>query len=428
MVGGMSGSVSSRSPDEPMASSADGGGRSRRLIVAAVIAVGVLTAAGAVTALVVSRSSMSASSTLSASPISQGEGSVLHSVACTSPMSCLAVGSYSVDGSADRQKGLVESWDGVSWAVVPAPNPAADTELEAIACASPVSCTAVGSSGPGNPILQRALAEHWDGSAWSVVHVPTPDGKSTLRGVRCLSVRLCISVGEATTAGSPSALVESWDGTSWSAVSAPQPHGSAESWLDSLSCSSPTSCMAVGAYSTSGDFDDPISTTLTESWNGAAWSVVPSPTPGSGNLGALNSVSCAAASSCLAVGSYSRVNNPYKVDDQGLVEAWNGSAWTVTPSGGVGIPNQRVLRAIVCASRDHCIAVGSSTDQPYGTVRSLVETWNGATWAAARPQAVTGELESVACVSSRVCLAVGQRTAASSSFAQPLAVWLHGAN
>jgi hypothetical protein len=65
-------------------------------------------------------------------------------------------------------------------------------------------------------------------------------------------------------------------------------------WLNSVSCTSDASCLAVGG-SNLGSVNPP----LVESWNGSSWSAVPSP---SGFRGQLNAISCTSATNCVAVG------------------------------------------------------------------------------------------------------------------------------
>ena len=60
---------------------------------------------------------------------------------------------------------------------------------------------------------------------------------------------------------------------------------------------------------------------LIEAWNGAVWSIVPSPSPGSGS--ALISASCASTTFCAAVGSYAT-----ETSGGTLIDRWNGHAWT----------------------------------------------------------------------------------------------------
>ena len=71
-----------------------------------------------------------------------------------------------------------------------------------------------------------------------------------------------------------------------------------------MSCSGPSACIAVGLYDTPEPYPQ-IRTayqTLIESWNGSAWSIVPSPNASQINL--LLGVSCSSSSTCTAVGYY----------------------------------------------------------------------------------------------------------------------------
>jgi hypothetical protein len=167
----------------------------------------------------------------------------------------------------------------------------------------------------------------------------------------------------------------------------------------------------VGSFSAIDPTDEePDTDTLIEVWNGASWTVVSSPSPGTGGEGALLSVACGSPRSCVAVGSFSPVNNPYKPVAQTLVESWDGTSWSVVSSPGPG--ERSVLRSITCTSPVSCVAVGSyGTPGDPGHRQSLVETWDGTSWATARsptPANDSTELASVACTSRAWCLAVGK--------------------
>jgi hypothetical protein len=125
---------------------------------------------------------------------------------------------------------------------------------------------AVGNYGSGT------LVESWDGTAWSVDPSPTPGTYGGLSGVSCSSARSCAAVGNYShgtgsgSSGLGQPLVESWDGTAWSVVPTPRP---AVAYLYGVSCSSARSCQAVGDYAGNRG----LSQTLVESWDGTAWSV-----------------------------------------------------------------------------------------------------------------------------------------------------------
>jgi hypothetical protein len=126
-----------------------------------------------------------------------GRSAYLLSVACPSATSCVAVGTK---GSPNHSNTLVEVWDGTVWRVQDSPNPQgrfADPWLEDVSCASTTSCLAVGFFGGNGKYIFQALAERWDGSAWSLMK-PHPPGRphlSFLDGVACVSGLTCVAVG-----------------------------------------------------------------------------------------------------------------------------------------------------------------------------------------------------------------------------------------
>jgi hypothetical protein len=75
-----------------------------------------------------------------------GQSSLLRRVACPSPASCWAVGSYTtVSGALVDQ---ILRWNGRRWSQFPAPSPGGSSQLRDVSCISRVSCWAVGSDAP----------------------------------------------------------------------------------------------------------------------------------------------------------------------------------------------------------------------------------------------------------------------------------------
>ncbi|HMK98275.1 MAG TPA: hypothetical protein VK425_12060, partial [Acidimicrobiales bacterium] len=198
------------------------------------------------------------------SPPLGGGVAVLNGVSCASPSSCMAVGN---DGSAT----LAERWNGATWSVVPSPTPGTYGGFSAVFCSSAASCTAVGNfsygTGSGSSILPRGLVESWEGRNWSVVPLPSPS-VAHLFGVSC-TTRACTAVGDyATVTGITRSLVELWNGARWSTVptpSLPTAH------LYGVACATASYCAAVGQYSNSLVGPSPMDA-LIETWDGAAWS------------------------------------------------------------------------------------------------------------------------------------------------------------
>ena len=103
--------------------------------------------------------------------------------------------------------------------------------------------------------------------------MPTPsagNGDNVLYAVTALAANDVWAVGAQ--AEGTRTLTEHWNGTAWSIVASPNPDaGSANDFLAAVSAVSSTDVWAVGFSSTFK--------TLTLQWNGSRWKVVASPNP-----------------------------------------------------------------------------------------------------------------------------------------------------
>jgi kumamolisin len=292
----------------------------------------------------------------------------LNGVSCASATACTAVGFDSATRDA-----VVERSNGADWTVQPTPTPSGGA-LTGVACPNASTCIAVGASSSG------ALAERWNGSTWTIQ--PTPTG-SGLDAVACATATDCTAVGDSS--GTPLAM--RWNGTNWKITPTAPPTGWPDSQLVGVSCTSPNSCFAVGAY---GLFTDQIYFPLVEHWNGSAWEI--QPTPSGNGLMWLVGVSCASPSACMAVG------------DLGLAERWNGTAWTMQSTANV----PAIFGGVSCPSASACIAVGSTINGSNNP--TLAEQWNGIKWSVQTTPSFPLEnnnLDAVSCASTLACTAVG---------------------
>jgi hypothetical protein len=253
-----------------------------------------------------------------------------------------------------------------AWSVVPSPNPSPYSNgLSGVSCVSPQNCSAVGVYRDANGD-GRTLVESWDGTAWSVIPSPNPSSWDRLEGVSCITPRSCTAVGSSHFG--ENTLVESWDGTTWSVV--PSPNPSFSSSLGGVSCVTPRSCTSVG--SSSNDPDHGLWNTLVESWNGTAWSVTPSPnpSPSPSSTNFLYGVSCVSATRCTAVGSYFNSSTGFNT----LVESWDGITWSVIPSPNPSSSSSDGLGGVSCISGTSCTAVGGYYDSSRQASDTLVES------------------------------------------------------
>jgi len=135
------------------------------------------------------------------------------------------------------------------------------------------------------------------------------------------------------------------------------------------------------------------------------WSVVASPNAGTGN-NILSGVSCVSTTSCVSVGIATTAT---KID-RTLIESWNGTTWAHAASPNVGT-NHNDLDAVSCVpGSTFCAAVGAFfLPGTHGAPRPLAEVRRGATWSSVPTQGigVASGFNGVSCASPTRCIAVG---------------------
>jgi hypothetical protein len=138
----------------------------------------------------------------------------------------------------------------------------------------------------------------------------------------------------------------------------------------------------------------------------AAWTVVPSPSPGSVND--LNGVASVSANDVWAVGD---------TNQQTLTEHWNGTAWSVVPSPNVAGNNS--LLGVAAVSTNNVWAVGKTVL----SAPPLIEHWNGTSWRIVKAPKQAGFLNGVTAVSANDVWAVGEFLNASGVFQTLIEQW-----
>ena len=277
----------------------------------------------------------------------------LDAVSCDSTTDCWAVGRYTV-GTNDLPLG--EHWNGSSWTASALPqfsgDPAGDYLLEGISCADASDCWAVGYFEVADSNSYGTLMEQWVSGTWTIL---TSGGPGYYTGISCVNASDCYAVG-ATYGVTPQAmLVSSWDGHTWQGESTTN-QGLGGNFLDGISCVSASYCWAAGYYYPSSG--PGIAQNLFLNFDGTSWtSSAPSASDDdspSQNGNILAAVSCTSDTSCWAVGSY----NTDELTAT-LVDAWDGTSWALvanTPNAGTDENNE--LLGVACAGAGDCAAVG----------------------------------------------------------------------
>lgn len=338
----------------------------------------------------------------------------LNGVSCARPRTCVAVGSY-FDFVNYRFETLAETWDGSRWAIVASPSPSTiehcllcttgiyENVLRGASCATPTFCVAVGSY-EDTPDRFRTLIEIWNGITWTLspgVNANVDDAE--LNSVSCSTPHSCVAVGdyfdgELRSTGSRT-LAETWDGHTWTLTPTANP-GGFSNVLNAVSCPTARACVAVGIY---GGLYGPLEPPLVERWDGNTWTRVPSPDPNTGHgWSSLGGVSCPTAKSCVAVGTYfdERVQRT-------LTEIWDGNTWTLVPSPNTDTDygGENHLLGVSCVTARSCVAVGFAA--PTGSFGTLLETWDGTSWRLATTPGGENHLFGVSCATPNSCIAVG---------------------
>jgi hypothetical protein len=317
---------------------------------------------------------------------SPSEINLFMAVTCVSSSDCWAFGQGNMGpgGPNGNAHALAEHWNGTTWSIVATPS--AGLDFNAVSCISSSDCWAVGN---GNGSM---LADHWNGSAWSTI--ATPSSGALIYGISCPSSSDCWVVGQGGNGVAAQTFAEHWNGTSWSIASIPDTSPSQNNELFGVTCVSISDCWAVGGVPSTTE------PTLTVHWNGLAWSIIPSPNAPGHRVNQLGRVTCVGSSDCWAVGFKSRTNSTKELT---LTEHWNGTAWSFVGDRNLpGRPNEG-YDGVSCFSSSDCWAVGGGGTGP--PLQSLAEHWNGQRWTLVAAPA--NGLAAVYCVSSLDCWAVG---------------------
>jgi hypothetical protein len=326
-------------------------------------------------------------------PIPPGASqSSFNSVSCANATACTAVGFYV--NQSNILATLAEGWNGSAWVVEPTPSLIGGT-LQSVSCTGPARCVAVGyqylegtlSAGYQEGV---ALAERWNGSTWSILPTPAAGSPSAnvflneLSTVSCTSPTACLAVGGYVNSGGWwQNLAEGWNGESWSLLPSPAT-GIDQIGFDAVSCATATACTAPGAD--------------VWGWNGASWVTESVPAPSGAFSSALTNVSCPTSAACVAAGratflydcvKYEKLPPICKVRQTSLADVWNGTVWTIVPAPGAD------LTGVSCSSATACIAVGSGT----------TASWNGTAWT--EEPAPPAGISALSCTASPTCTGVG---------------------
>jgi len=286
------------------------------------------------------------------------------------------------------------------WSIVISPNVGTGANaLFGVAAVSASDVWAVGHYTNTSNVLQT-LIEQWAGTSWSVVTSPNAGtGANSLAAVTAISADEVWAVGYAdNTSGVPRTLIEEWNGTSWGIVPSPNV-GPNANYLYAVAGDAANDVWAAGVHTSASG----RTFTMIEHWDGTSWSVVPSPSLGTGN-NVLSGVAAITPTDAWVVGSYVNGSNVTRT----LIEQWNGTNWGIVHSADIGT-GMNSLAAVTALSASDVWAVGVHQNASGGQ-QALIEQWNGSRWApiaSAHAGSVNNFLTGVAALSTTNIWAAG---------------------
>lgn len=260
------------------------------------------------------------------------------------------------------------------WQVVASANPS--TDLNVLGAVAPIpggsGFWAVGFSQAPYPSVPHTLVEHSGPGGFRVVASPTPGTSGAeLDAVVALSPTDAWAVGNR-----ESPLAEHWNGTRWTVT--PIPGAPRLGGFSGVAAISPSDVWAVGTEGASG-------VPFSAHWNGHAWRIIGmAPAPRSGvQMGSLTRI--AGSDQLFAVGSQIGLHA------RQVIERWTGSRWRLEPvpplvRGAISDG----LQSVVSVSGADVWAVGTWLDASVAA-HPLIEHWNGATWRHVPAPALLGE-------------------------------------
>jgi hypothetical protein len=294
--------------------------------------------------------------------------------------------------------------------------PSPDASVVSVSCASAGNCAAVGDYTDSSGDIQGLLLTETSGTWATGIEAALPAGAAAnpaalVSSVSCASPGTCTAVGYYTdSSGNRQGLLLDETASTWAAgAQAPLPtNGASLEQMDSVSCASAGNCTAVGDYlDTSNGLDGLL---LTET--SGTWAAAEAPLPAGALQGsvALTSVSCASAGNCSAVGFYSDTSG----NTQGLLLSETSGTWAAAQAAlpaNAGPTPSASLASVSCASAGNCTAVGSYATN--SNLQGLLLDETSGTWAngVQAPLPANGaslrQSGSVSCVSAGNCTAVG---------------------
>jgi hypothetical protein len=271
-------------------------------------------------------------------------------------------------GDAGRHA-FADHWNGTTWSQVPIPSFPCTTTTSCFVRLFSVSATAsdawvLGVYSPKGYGFQGLFSLYWNGSGWTTRSNPG----TALDDLSPSSVY-----------GLNGPFLEQWNGTGWTTnYNLPPAPGPAEGDLTTISATSASDLWLVGTYDpaySSQSYDN-----YSLHWNGSSWTEIPMPLPPSSDPlfdYQINAIDAISPANVWAVGEAG--DNVAKYFSSGggtpsatLIEHYDGTSWSIVPSPATGTAPS--LTGVAALSASNVWAAGTAGAQ------TLTEQWNGSAW------------------------------------------------
>lgn len=319
-----------------------------------------------------------------------GDNVGVGSVSCATAGNCAADGTY-IDGSGHIQAFVVDETNGSWGTAIEVPGTAAlnssgVASMSSISCATAGNCTAGGSYFDGSHHMQGFVVDESNGVWGTAIEVPglaalNTGGNAFVYSVSCATVGNCAVGGvymdvAGFAAGQWKAFVVGETNGSWgTAIEVPGTaafNSSGYASLNSISCAAAGNCSAGGSYpDDSGHSQAFVVNEMNGSWSSAIALPGAAALDKGGNA-LLYSVSCAAAGSCAAGGTYRDGAGHYQAFVANETHDIWGAAIEVPGTATLNTGGYAAVNAVSCATARNCAGSGAYVDGSADTQAFLV--------------------------------------------------------
>ncbi len=322
-------------------------------------------------------------------------------MSCASATRCWAVGAAGPDPTPVPPTVIVATTDGgMTWTGQQAPA-SLNPSLTGITCPTTRSCMAVGSTAAGTDLV---LTTDDGGAEWSQASAPA--NALGITAVTCNGIGLCIAIATNGTAQWSSRSTDF--GATW------QQAGSLPaSFLGAtgLECGPEGICLVAGYVPTGAGHGTgalALSADDGQTWTSAT---VPS------GVGLLQSVACTTSTTCLAAGTAStNISDVVPAKGQLLQSVDGGHTWTAA-----AVPPVDDVYGLACPNTQQCAMVGTTwVGSPAVGTGAVAQSHDGGqTFAPSSAAYVPLTLAALSCPTAAACIAVGGETLARVSLQPP---------